>query len=163
MTQALAESVRDDASTRSLLVFAVAGQRFALPIEDVQEIVRAVTITRLPKAPAIVEGVINVRGRIVPLLDIRSRFRLGSRTPRPTDHFVLASAAGRKVAVRVDAAEEFVDIPTNDVVASDGPLSDMGYVAGVAKLPDGLILIHDLHSFLSEAESLALDESLQEV
>jgi purine-binding chemotaxis protein CheW len=163
MAQALAGSVRDDGRIRSLLLFAVAGRRFALPIEDVQEIVRAVTITRLPNAPAVVEGVINVRGRIVPLLDIRARFRLGRRAPRPSDHFVLALAAGRQVAVRVDAAEEFVEVAASDIVAADQALPEMGHVAGVAKLPDGLILIHDLHSFLTEAEALALDESLQEV
>jgi purine-binding chemotaxis protein CheW len=64
-----------------VLVFEVAGRRYGLPADDVQELLRAVSIVPLPRAPAVVEGVINLRGKVVPVLDVRGRFRLPARGP----------------------------------------------------------------------------------
>ena len=75
----------EDPRTREVLVFEVEGQRYGLPTADVRELVRAVTITPLPNAPAVIEGVVNVRGRVLPVLDMRARFRLPARLSiRPT-------------------------------------------------------------------------------
>ena len=82
-----------------VLVFEISGLRYALPTSDVSELARAVTIVPLPKGPPIVEGIINVRGRIVPVLDIRSRFRLPPKAVSPTDHLILAHAGQRLVAL----------------------------------------------------------------
>ena len=75
-----------------IVVFEVGGQQYGLPASDVRELQRAATLTPLPRAPAIVEGVVNLRGAVVPVLDIRSRFRLPPKPMEPTDHFVVARA-----------------------------------------------------------------------
>src|ERR1700694_3359288 len=90
--------------TREILVFEVGGQRYGLPTVDVRELVRAVTITPLPNAPAVIEGVVNVRGRVLPVLDVRARFRLPAKPLDPSDHFIVASAGARGVILRVDRA-----------------------------------------------------------
>lgn len=143
-----------------VLRFEVSGQSYGLPSRAVRELVRAVSVVPLPKAPPIIEGIINVRGTVVPVLDIRTRFRLTSKPLEHTDHFVLAWAGRRMVALRADRALDLLRLKAEEV--EDAKLSVPGaeYVAGVAKLADGLLLIHDLETFLSQAEGAALDASL---
>jgi purine-binding chemotaxis protein CheW len=143
------------------LIFAIGRQRYGLPASDVRELLRAVTIVPLPKAPAIVEGVIDVRGRLAPVLDIRTRFRLPPKPLEHTDHFIVAVAGDRMVALRADRALELARLDAHDIAdaATLGP--GVEYVAGIARLADGLVLIHDLRSFLSETEAATLDAALR--
>lgn len=123
-----------------------------------RELVRAVAITPLPNAPALIEGVVNVRGRILPVLDVRARFRLPARPLDPSDHFIVASAGARGVILRVDRATHLALV---DDAAAPGT-GDPGavYEAGVATLDDGMVLVHDVAAFLSEAESRGLDAAM---
>lgn len=146
---------------REVLIFALEGQRYGIATIDVREIVRAVTITRLPNAPAFIEGVVNVRGRILPVLDIRARFDLPPRPLDPADHFIVASAGLRGVILRVDRALHLALVDEGSVEAAPALAASATYVAGVAKLDDGLVLIHDLATFLSAAEAASLDEALR--
>jgi purine-binding chemotaxis protein CheW len=143
-----------------VLVFEVARWRFGVPSSDVRELLRAVTIVPLPKAPAVVEGIIDVRGTIVPVLDIRSRFRLPGKAVEHSDHLLVARAGERLVALRVDRALDLARVGADEIEEAARIAPGVEYVAGVAKLPDGLVLIHDLRTFLSQAESAALDRSL---
>jgi purine-binding chemotaxis protein CheW len=143
-----------------VLIFDVGGQRYGLPSNVVDEVVRAVTVVPLPKAPAIVEGVIDVRGALVPVLDIRRRFRLAPKPLEHTDHLVLAWAGPRRVAIRADRALDLLHIDVARIEDAKASLPATEYVMGVAKLEDGLVLIHDLETFLSRAEDEALDDAL---
>jgi purine-binding chemotaxis protein CheW len=154
-------SAPDVSRTREVLVFEVEGQRYGLPTTDVRELVRAVSITPLPNAPAVIEGVVNVRGRVVPVLDMRARFRLPARPLDPSDHFIVASAGPRGVILHVDGATHLALIDETSIQPSLTLGPSAAYVAGVAKLEDGLVLIHDLATFLSAAEAASLDEALQ--
>ena len=147
--------------TREVLVFEVADQTYGLPTVDVREIVRAVTITPLPNAPAVIEGVVNVRGQVLPVLDIRARFRLPSRSLDPSDHLIVASAGPRGVILRVDRATHLAQIDEASIQPAETLGANATYVAGVAKLDDGLLLIHDLTSFFSAAEAFSLDQALR--
>jgi purine-binding chemotaxis protein CheW len=147
--------------TREVLVFEVEGQRYGLPTTDVRELVRAVTITPLPNAPAVIEGVVNVRGRVLPVLDMRARFRLPARPLDPSDHFIVATAGARGVILHVDGATHLALIDEASIQPSPTLGPSATYVAGVAKLEDGMVLIHDLTTFLSDAEAASLDEALR--
>jgi purine-binding chemotaxis protein CheW len=146
--------------TREVLVFEVEGQRYGLPTADVRELVRAVAITPLPNAPGVIEGVVNVRGRVLPVLDVRARFRLPARPLDPSDHFIVAAAGPRGVILHVDGATHLALVDETSVQAPETLGPSATYVAGVAKLDDGLVLIHDLATFLSAAEAASLDEAL---
>jgi purine-binding chemotaxis protein CheW len=145
---------------REVLVFEVGGQRYGLPTVDVRELVRAVTITPLPNAPAVIEGVVDVRGHVLPVLDVRARFRMPAKALDPSDHFIVASAGPRGVILRVDRATHLALIEEASVQPPESLGPSATYVAGVAKLDDGMVLIHDLATFLSAAESASLDEAL---
>jgi len=151
-------SAPDD--VREVLVFEVAGQAYGLPTADVRELVRAVAITPLPNAPPAIEGVVDVRGQVLPVLDVRARFGLPARALDPSDHFIVATAGARGVILRVDRASHLALVDQSAVQAPDTLGASATYVAGVARIEGGLVLIHDLATFLSAAETAALDTAM---
>lgn len=146
-------------SANEFLVFCIAGQRYGLPIAQVVEIVRSVSITPLPKAPAIVEGIINLRGKPVPVFDFRARCRLPAKPLDTFDHFIVARAGSRLAVLRVDRAVELVQTAQTPM-AVDGVVPGAEYVRWIATFPEDLLLIHDLETFLSRNEVVELDEAL---
>jgi purine-binding chemotaxis protein CheW len=143
-----------------LVIVELDGRRYGLRADAVAEVVRAVTIAPLPNAPPAVEGIINVRGSIVAVLDIRRRFGLPAKPLDPSQYFVLARAGGRDVALHVDHAVDLVAVDPDAVDRAEAALGRNPEITGVVKLDDGLVLIHDLESFLSAAEGSAVDEAL---
>jgi purine-binding chemotaxis protein CheW len=146
-----------------VLVFQLDGRRYGLLAEVVREVLRAVAVVLLPRAPAIVEGVINLRGRIVPVLDLRRRFRLPPRPLYPSDHLIVASADERLVVLRVDQATDLVRLPASHLEEASGVVPGVEYVRWVARVPDDLVLLHDLRTFLSQAEAETLAAALDEM
>lgn len=140
-----------------LVVFTLDEQRFGLALSAVDRVVRMVEIAVLPKAPEIVLGVVNVQGSVIPVVDIRKRFRLPERQLALSDQIIVAHTAQRPVALAVDAVIAVLRYPQEGMVEALQILPGIEYVEGVLKLKDGLILIHDLNQFLSleEEESLA--------
>jgi len=129
-------------------------------MDAIREIVRAVSISALPEAPAIVAGVINVRGTVIPVLDLRARFGANARPVQPSEHFIIVEGQQRAVALRVDRAVEMAQLDDSEVDAVTGVAAATPYVVGAVKMPDGLVLIHDPRAFLSEAESIALSAAI---
>ncbi len=136
------------------------GQRYALRLAQVDRVIRAVEITPLPQAPEIVAGVINVQGQVIPVVNIRKRFRLPEREIILSDQIVIAHTSRRPVALIVDGTDGVIEFPEHRVVHAGKILPDMEYVEGIAKLEDGMILIHDLDKFLSLEEEKTLDRAL---
>lgn len=157
---------RDDETSRAcpfmedLLVIHLDELRIALTLSSVERAIRAVYPTPLPEAPDIILGVVNVQGRIIPLVNLRRRFHLPEREIALTDRMVIAHAARRPVALVVDAVSGVLEYPAQDIVAAQAVLPGIGYVEGIAKLRDGLILIHNLGTFLSLEEAASLDRAM---
>ena len=134
--------------------------RIALPLSDVEGVIRAVYVTPLPGAPAIVSGVVNVQGRVIPVVNMRRRFRLPEREMALTDRLVIAHTAQRAVALVADSVSGVIEHAAPDRVDAKTILPGLEYVDGVVKLDDGLILIHDLDRFLSLDEAEAIDRAM---
>lgn len=143
-----------------ILLFDISDRRYALPLPDVREIVRSVSIAPLPSAPAAAEGVINFRGVLVPVLDARKRFGLERKDLHPDEHMVIGSAGERLVALRADRVVGLLSIDPADVVDATTVVPGACHVTSIARLPDGLVLIHDLRTFLTQSEAAALDAAL---
>lgn len=152
--------MRENADLRHLVVFTLDDGRYGLALSTVERVVRAVDITSLPKAPDIVSGVINIQGTIVPVMNVRRRFGLPERQINLSDQLVVAHTSQRAVALMVDAVSGIVECPDQDVVAADGIFPDIEHVAGIVKVRDGMILIHDLEKFLALEEEQALGAAL---
>jgi purine-binding chemotaxis protein CheW len=137
--------------------FALAGQRYALPLESVSRIVRAAEVTPLPLAPEVVAGALDVGGRILPVFDLRRRLGLPARPIGIDDQFVIARSAHRVVALIVDRALGVIDArPADDAALAP----HQRHLRGVLSSADGLVLITDLERFLSPGEDQALDSAL---
>jgi purine-binding chemotaxis protein CheW len=143
-----------------IVVFTLDEPRCALDLAAVERIVRAVEITPLPKAPEIVLGVINIQGRILPVVDIRHRFQLPARELSLEQRFIVARASRRPVALVVDSVVGVRELESHALVSAERDLALGAYLKGVAKLEDGLLLIYDLDRFLALDEELALDAAL---
>jgi len=150
---------REDSSLR-LVVFALDGQRYALHLAVVERIVRVVEMTPLPNAPDIVLGVVNIQGSIIPVVNVRRRFRLRDLKDDPAQRLILARTSRRSVALVVDSAEGVIEPHRDDVTGAEKILPGLEYVEGVVKLQDGLLLIHDLDRFLSLDEEKELERIL---
>lgn len=148
---------------RSLLIFSLADQRYALPAERVQRVLRAVEVTPLPRAPEAVLGMVNLAGQLVAVIALRRRFGCPERPLRLTDQLILASTAQRTVALLVDETLGLLTPAPADLAtaAEIPPGSDL--LAGAVKLEDGLVLIHDLDRLLSLAHETALEQAFDKV
>lgn len=143
-----------------LLVFELDSQQFALPVQRAQRILRAVAITPLPGAPALVLGVVDIAGTVLPAIDTRARFGCPPRPMRLTDQFILADTGRRRVALLVDAVTGVLEARSGDVADAATFVPGDGLVDGALMLESGLILIHDLGRLLSLDEETELDDAL---
>lgn len=123
---------------------------------------RAVAITPLAGLPRAIEGVIDVRGEIAPVLDLRARFGRPAPPLSASEYMILVEAAGRLVVLRADGVDWVEDVPEG-AVTEPGPLAAANEtLAGIARLPDGVVLIEDPDRFLAPADFAALDAVLAE-
>jgi purine-binding chemotaxis protein CheW len=139
------------------VVFSLDAGRYALPLDSVERIVRAVHVTSLPNAPAIVLGAIDVAGRVLPVFNVRQRFGLPERDIDLADQFLIARTIARTVVLVVDAVSGVFEYPAAAVVAAASLTRGLAHIRGVMPIADDLVLIHDLEAFLSADESEALD------
>lgn len=149
------------AGSLQLLVFLLEEQRFALPLPVVTRVERIVAVTALPGAPEGVLGAVNVRGEVVPVFDLHRRFRLPERLPELTDRLVVARTSHRLVAFRVDAVQDVLERPADQIIPAERVLPGLEYVRGVVRLEDGMVLIHDLEKFLSLEEEQQLEQAME--
>ena len=144
------------AGAAEVVVCELGSMRFALASAQVDELTQAFGFDALPSAPDVVAGAANLRGELVPVFDLRARFRLPAKALELSDHFVVARAGGRRVILRVDRALELRRVSLAVFEANDS------LVAGAATVEDGILFIYDLAGLLDEAQRLALDRALSE-
>ncbi|MFH1470005.1 MAG: chemotaxis protein CheW [Pseudomonadota bacterium] len=147
-------------SERSLVVFMLEEQRYALDLHRVRRALRLVAVTPLPGAPPVVSGIVDLGGEVLPVIDLRHRFGHPPRAPRLSDHLVVASTGRRVVALHVDEAGGVLAVPRASVALGDEIRLRLELVEGAVRLPDGLVLIHDLERLLSLEEDAALARAM---
>ena len=144
---------------RQLVVFHLGVELYGVDIACVHEIVRMQTITTVPRAPAFVEGVINLRGKVIPVIDLRHRFHLAAADHTRASRIVVVEIGDQVVGLVVDSVSEVLRItpaliePPSPVVAG----IDSEYLHGIARLPDRLVIVLDLHRVLAREERRAVD------
>jgi purine-binding chemotaxis protein CheW len=135
-----------------LVTFCVNNEQYAVDILRVQEINRMLTITQVPQSPPGVEGVINLRGRIIPIMDLRVRFGMPKGERTEESRIMVVEAGGAIVGFIVDKVHEVLRIgrSTVDPAPTMSSTVESRYIEGVAKLADRLIILLDLDALLSE-------------
>lgn len=150
----------ETAKTGRALVFRLDQYRFALPLAAVRRVVRSVASTALPQAPAIVRGVIDLRGEVVAVIDLRARLGLPGREAGLDDQLLIARTPRRTVALPVDRSEGVVAWRGDDFAAAGQLAPGTKYLKGILRGAEGLILVHDLDALLSLEEEEAIDAAL---
>jgi purine-binding chemotaxis protein CheW len=140
--------------------FRIGRETFGLPISIVREIVRVPEITSVPNAPDYIEGVINLRGRIIPVVDLRKRFGDKTFEPSKKNRIVVVELDTRAIGLIVNSASEVLRIPPSDIeephnVFREGEVS---YITGVGKLNGRLVILLDLSRILQPGELENLEE-----
>jgi purine-binding chemotaxis protein CheW len=146
-----------------VLICELGGQRYGLPASGIRELVRAVAIRRLLRDSASIEGVIDLRGTVVPVLDLRARLGLPSKAVDPSDHLIIieAGVGGRPMAVRVDQALELVVLEPAALEPFPELMPGRDDAAGVVRLSDGLVPLLDLRALMATADSAPEPRALE--
>ena len=152
--QTMAEPGSDQGGERQLVVFDLSGEAYGVSIATVREIIRMQTITYVPDTPDFVEGVINLRGKVNPVVDLRKRFDLNVTSETDDSRIVVVDIGGEDIGVIVDAVTEVLRISENAVEPTSALMTteDSYYIEGVAKLGDRLLILLDLERVLTAEE-----------
>lgn len=143
------------ANDLQLVGFRIGKEMFGVPIELVHEIVRVPEVTAVPDALEYVEGVINLRGKIISVVDLRKRFGRADVQSDRKNRILVANVEGLMVGLIVDAASEVLKLPNTEVEAPPANVFDdaeVNYVTGVGKLNGRLIILLDLKKILDKGE-----------
>jgi purine-binding chemotaxis protein CheW len=142
-----------------LVVFELDDREFGLPIEDIAEIVPMVLVTPVPEVPPWVVGVINLRGRVIPIADLRTRLGLPPREPELNTPILVAEQGTRKLGLIADAVRDVISLPDDalepptEVGAAD--TGQLDAVSALARADDRLIVVLDLARVTADAAPLA--------
>ncbi len=145
-----------------IVVFDLAGETYGADINAVREIVRMQAITRIPQAPPSIEGVINLRGKVHPVMDLRKRFELAASEETKDSRIVVVDIGEQDVGLIVDAVAEVNRIPA-DAIEPPSPVvttSKTDYIWGIAKFADQMIILLDLNKVLSSDDLDAVNEEI---
>lgn len=153
-TDAANDHMHGDANLLQLVTFKIADEEFGVEILAVQEIIRIMQITTVPRAPAFIEGVINLRGKVIPVIDMRKRFGLPVVERDSQTRIIVMEFNQKIVGFLVDAVSEVLRIPADTVEAPPPVVAGIGseYIKGVGKLDDRLLILMDLDSLLGKTD-----------
>ena len=146
------EGQKDD--DLQIVTFRVGEEDFSVSILKVQEIIRMSEITKVPRSPDFVEGVINLRGKVIPVIDLRKRFGLEAAERNEDTRTIVVDCGGKVVGLIVDSVTEVLRLskstvePPPDIVGG----VDSEYISGVGKLDDRLVILLDIDKVLSMSE-----------
>ena len=146
------------AEVKQLISFTVGDEEYGLELLRVKEVIRVREITWLPKAPSFVKGIINLRGDVIPIIDLRDKFGLESREQTAQTRVIVVEVEGRLMGMVVDSASQVVRIPADQI---DPPPPVLGgfseaFITGVGKLDDKLVILLNADAILTVDEKRAL-------
>jgi purine-binding chemotaxis protein CheW len=153
-----------------LVTFQVGTEEYGLDISSITEVVRPLKITPLPKMPAFIEGVINLRGVIIPVVDLRNRFELKTiKNDQRKMRMIItrgavhgtAGASSGLLGLVVDNVDEVIHVPKKDIDPAPEAATgrNVDFITGMGKVGDRLIILLDIASILSQQERVALAEA----
>lgn len=142
-----------------LVTFRLANEEYGLPITKVREINRLVPVTKLPQTPSFMEGIINLRGLIIPVIDLRKRFEMSVAAHDDDTRIIIVDISGQIVGVTVDAVTEVARLNTANIEPSPATVAvNSQYIEGVGKIDDRLIILLDIDKVLTNQEELAVKQ-----
>lgn len=152
-----------DTKILQLVTFSLGGEKYAVDILKVQEINRMKEITRVPNAPYYVEGVINLRGKVIPVISLRKKFGLPEEEETAEQRIMIMDIQGITLGLIVDSVSEVLRISTD--IVEPPPLMTYSvsseFIWGIAKLEDRLIILLDMDKLIGKEETQGMVETTQ--
>lgn len=147
-----------------MVIFKLADADYGIPIDKVMEINRLVDITKLPQTPEYMEGVINLRGKVIPVIDLRKRFNLATKVYDDDTRIMIIDIEGKTVGIIVDAVHEVLQIQ-GDSIEPPPPafILDAQYIEGIGKLEDRLVILLNIDRIMTSRETIRLNEDGQAI
>lgn len=134
-------------------VFRFAKEEYALPITKVKSIIKLLPITKMPNAPLFVEGIINLRGEIIPIVDLRPRFNLSIQPATDESRIIIVDINQQMVGIIVDCIDEVIRVPMDDIdLPPAAARLDTTYITGICKYNLRLITLLDIDKVLTQDE-----------
>lgn len=144
---------------RQLVVFSLQNELYGINIFDVQEIIKDLKVTKMPKTPVFVEGVINLRGKIIPVIDLRKRFELHVPADTKEKRAVIVNIGQQVVGLVVDQVKEVAKVKEDDIEqAPEITTVHAAFIDGVVKKDERLVIIINLNRILTLDEQEALKD-----
>ena len=145
---------------QQIVVFDLANESYGIDINAVSEIIRMKDITKVPRTAEFVEGVINIRGKVITVVDMRKRFGLADVEQTKDSRIVVVDINGLNIGMVVDAVNEVMRISESSVEPPSSVIipEESDYLRGIAKLADKMIILLDLNRVLTEGEKSTLTE-----
>ena len=139
-----------------VIIFQLADKEYAIPVSNVQGIEKLMHITRVPKTAKYVKGVINLRGVITPIIDLRERFDLPISEDEETTRIIIITLDDIEVGFVVDSANDVIDIPTNAIEQQPEVVGSIeeDFISGVAKVENRLLILLHLHKVLNPSNEV---------
>lgn len=146
-------------SGKSIVVFFLEGYRYGMPLEMVERVAPVVEVTPIPDAPDAVMGIINVRGQVIPVLNLRKKLRFAERALKLSDQLMICQVGERKIAILVDGIEGATEYDDEDIT---GDTAD-GLTRNVLKTEEGIVFLYDYERLLNSQEQNSLKNALEKV
>ena len=143
-----------------LVSFKIGQEEFGIDILMVQEINRMLNLTHVPNTPDFIEGVINLRGKVIPVIDLRIKLGMPKKEYDKDSRIIVVEANGQTIGFIVDSVREVIRIPKSVTEAPPSLVAgvDASYITGVGKLEDRLLILLDLEKVLSKDEIAVLEQ-----
>jgi purine-binding chemotaxis protein CheW len=146
--------------TQQLVAFFLANEEYGVPIIQVQEVIRKPDITRIPGMPDFVDGVINLRGKIIPIIDLRKRFGLAQTDDSDKTRIIVTKATDQILGLVVDGVSEVVHLMKEQVEPIPASIAaiDAEYLSGVGKFDKRIIILLNLEKLLTDLEKASIEQ-----
>lgn len=154
------DEVHSSGGDIQIVSFCLASEEYGVDIAQVQEIIRMVEITYVPRAPRFMEGVINLRGQLIPIIDLRARFGMARVEATKNTRIIVSEIGNKRVGMVVDSVSEVLTLPIEHVEQAPDLLTAAGteYIQGVGKVGDRLVVLLDLTMVVTGQERAHLAE-----
>lgn len=149
--------------TSHVVVFRVLDREYGASIDQVKEVVRLRRITPVPEASAYIEGVIVLRGKVIPVFNLRKKFGIGSGGFDKKSRTIIARLEGHLIGIIVDEVAGVIGVTESEVTAPDGSLQKAQYLTGLVNIDKRLILLVDMAKLLTDEEATGVRDVCRKV
>ena len=148
------ENKHQSATSFQIVCFKIGNEEYGVEILQVQEIQKLPKITALPKSPDYILGVIDLRGKVVPIVDLSKKFKIQSKKNDETTRAIFVEIKGKKVGLSIDAVSHVLKVDSNEIEPPPPVVKGISgkYIIGIAKLEKGFVVILDINKIFSHEE-----------